>query len=230
VNSEEIQLGVTPLALSELGSSALTTSVLNSSNAAAMGATAAARKVLAFAVACALDSTQTITYTVGGQSYTEGGMLGIVPGWKTAALSASQAAWVSACMFSHVNEVTHLVWLSLRGAQSSLSTTTQEQNDYKTEEGAFWGNMFVNLGSVHGYSCLGVDQANNDGFGELPYRNCAQWDGVSGSNASPCGMSYAGLCRTACTTATAPYSGCSFQGSGPAASVVTIFLAGTPPP
>jgi hypothetical protein len=229
-DSDDIQLGVTPLSLSDLGGSQLTTAVLSASNAAAMGQTQTARKVLAFAVACALNSTQTVTYTVGGTSYTETGMMGIAPGWKTAAISASEAAWVSACMFSHVNEVTHLVWVSLRGAQTSLATTTQEQNDYKIEEGAFWGNVFVNLGAVHGYSCLGVDQALTDSYGELPYRNCAQWDGVSGSNASPCGMSYAGLCRTACTTASAPYAGCSFQGSGAAASVVTIFLAGALPP
>jgi hypothetical protein len=228
--SDEIQLGVTPLSLAELGGSALTTAVLNGSNAATMGPTQTARKVLAFAVACALTSTQTITYTVGGVTYIESGMLGIAPGWRTAAMSASEAAWVSACMFSHVNEVTHLVWLSLRGAQSSLSTTAEEQSEYQVEEGAFWGNAFVNLGAVHGYSCLGVDQAAGDGYGELPYRNCAQWDGMSGSNSSPCGMSYAGLCRTACTTATAPYSGCAFQGGSATASVVTIFLAGTPVP
>ena len=227
---DEIQLGVTPLSLAELGSSALTTAVLNATNAAAMGPNQTARKALAFAVACALDSTQTVTYTVSGVTYIETGMMGIAPGWRTAAISATEAAWVSACMFSHVNDVAHLVWVSLRGAQSSLATTTQEQSDYQVEEGAFWGKAFVNLGSVHGYSCLGVDQAAGDTYGELPYRNCAQWDGVSGSNASPCGMSYAGLCRTACTTASAPYSGCSFQGSSAAASVVTIFLAGALPP
>jgi hypothetical protein len=228
-DSDDIQLGVTPLSLMELGGSALTTSVLSASNAASMGQTATARKVLAFAVACALESTQTVTYTVGGVSYTDTGMLGIAPGWKTAAISSSQAAWVSACMFSHVNDVTHLVWLSLRGAQTALSTTGQEVTDYGVEEGAFWGNVFTNLGSVHGYSCLGVDQAASETYGELPYRNCAQWDGVSGSNASPCGMSYAGLCRNACTTASAPYAGCSFQGGAAAASVVTIFLAGSLP-
>jgi hypothetical protein len=228
--SDEIQLGVTPLSLAELAGSQLTTAVLNASNAAAMGQTQTARKVLAFAVACALNSTQTVTYTVGGTSYTETGMQGIAPGWKTASITASEAAWVSACMFSHVNEVTHLVWLSLRGSQSSLATTSQELTDYKVEEGAFWGNLFTNLGSIHGYSCLGVDQAITDSYGELPYRNCAQWDGVSGSNASPCGMSYAGLCRTACTTASAPYSGCSFQGGSASSSVVTIFLAGALPP
>ena len=227
-DSDQVQLGVTPLALWELGNSALTTAVLNATNAASMGPNATARKVLAFAVACALSSNQSITYTVSGTSYTETGMLGIAPGWKTGTLSSSEAAWVSACMFSHVNEVTHLVWLSLRGSQSGFATTSDELTGYRIEEGAFWGNAFVNLGSVHAYSCLGVDQANNDTIGELPYRNCAQWDGVNGSNASPCGMSYAGLCRTVCTTASAPYSGCSFQGGSAASSVVTIFLAGTP--
>lgn len=227
-DSDQVQLGVTPLGLWELGNSALTTAVLDATSAAAMGPNQTARKVLAFAVACALSSTQSITYSVGGVTYIEAGMLGIAPGWRTGALSSSEAAWVSACMFSHVNEVTHLVWLSMRGAQAGLATTSDEVSAYGIEEGAFWGNAFVNLGSVHAYSCLGVDQAADESNGELAYRNCAQWDGVAGSNASPCGMSYAGLCRTVCTTASAPYAGCSFQGSSAAASVVTIFLAGAP--
>jgi hypothetical protein len=41
-------------------------------------------------------------------------------------------------------------------------------------------------------------------------------------------MGYAGLCSSVCSTATAPYSGCSFLGAPPSPAVVTIFLAGTP--
>ncbi|MGH9884580.1 MAG: hypothetical protein ACREBE_03575, partial [bacterium] len=100
--------------------------------------------------------------------------------------------------------------------------------DYELEEGAFWGNVFTNLGAVSGYSCNGVDQAADDTIGDLPLRECAEWDGVESSNASPCGFHYAGLCSTACTTATAPYSGCSFGGGTASAGVVTTFLYGAP--
>src|SRR5262245_28404633 len=89
--------GWTVLTPAKLGNSALTTAVLNSSGAAAMGGTADARVVLMYAVMCALGSTQTVTFTVGGTTYNDTGILGIATGWTSSALSASEAAWVSSC-------------------------------------------------------------------------------------------------------------------------------------
>lgn len=213
------QINLQTLALAELTSSALTTVRLDAASAPSMAITPAARKVLTFAVACALDSTQTITFTVGGTLYTATGAVGIAPGWTAGALTPTQAAWVSACLFANVNDASTLIWISLRGAQSSFATSTDERAEYQIEEGAFWGNAFSNLGPIMGYSCNGVDQAANP-------RQCAQWDGVTSSNRSPCGMSYAGHCSQVCASVVAPYSGCSFLGGAAAGSVVTIFLAG----
>jgi len=212
----------------ELTSSALTTAVLDATGAAAMGASAEARDVLAYAVGCALDTTQEISLTVGGITYTYGGGLGIAPEWTTSALSATKAAWVSACVVARSNQLSRLIWISMRGNQTGLRAAADERTDFQIEEGAFWGNAFVDLGPIAAYSCDGVDQSVDDSYADLPFRQCAQWDGVSGSNRSPCGMSFAGQCRNVCGTTTAPYAGCSFLGGATSSTVVTTFLAGMP--
>jgi hypothetical protein len=220
---------VTANALSpaQLSAGLLSTSVLDASNAAAMGANSQARKVLVYAVGCALDATQTITFTASGTQYTYTGGLGLATGWTTGALSATQAAWVSACLFARVNLTSAVVDISARGTSSGLATTSGELADYQIEEGAFWGNAFLDLGSLVGYACNGVDQAADDGYGDLPIRECAQWDGVTGSNLTPCGFHYAGLCSAACSS-TGPYANCAFQGGSSVAAVVSTFLYGTP--
>jgi hypothetical protein len=221
------KLAVNGLTPSVLTNSQLVTGVLDSAGAAAMGSDSDARRVLAYAVGCALDATQSVAFTVDGVDYTSVGAMGVAPGWTTNPLSASEAAWVSACMISRVNLTGTSVAISDRGAATGLVTTAAERASYQVEEGAFWGNVFVDLGSFAAYSCNGVDQAADDTQGDLPNRECAQWDGVAGSDRSPCGMSYAGLCSDACTT-TGPYAGCSFQGGAAAPAVVTTFLYGTP--
>ena len=222
------QTGTAVLAPSEMKNSALTTSVLNATSAAAMGATQASRKVLTTAVICALDSTQSISFVVDGVSYAYTGGLGIAPGWTTSALTPTQASWVSACVFAAVNNLSMVVWVSVRGSVSSLVPSLTERTSYQIEEGAYWGNAFVDLGAIAAYSCDGVDQLINDTYADLPLRQCAQWDGVIGSNKSPCGMGYAGRCSSVCTTTSAPYAGCSFLGGAASDSVVTAFLSGVP--
>jgi hypothetical protein len=223
------RIGTNSLSPTQLASTALTTDVLSSANAAAMGQTAHARKVLAYAVSCALSDTQSVSFVLSGTTYNFYGAMGLVPGWTSNDLTASEAGWVSACILARVNVSSSLLYISARGDQGGLGTTSGELTGYQVEEGAFWGNAFVDLGSLAMYSCNGVDQAADDTYGDLPLRECAEWDGVTASNLSPCGMSYAGLCSSACTTATAPYEGCSFLGGTAVNEVVTTFLYGTPP-
>jgi hypothetical protein len=211
-----------------LAYTALTTAQLDGTGAAAMGANASARKVLNYAAGCALDATQTVNFTVGGVNFTLYGTMGMVPAWTSRALTTDEAAWISACVFARVNLTSATITISARGSMSGLSSTSDELASYRVEEGAFWGNAFVDLGSLQEYACNGVDQAANDTYGDLPLRQCAQWDGVAGSNLTPCGFHYAGLCTTACST-TGPYANCSFQGGSAQADVITTFLYGTPP-
>ena len=226
--TEETTQAVTsgnPVTLSDLAATALSTARLDAAHAAAMAGTASSRKVLAAAVRCALGSTQTMTFSVGGTTYSDTGSIGIAPGWTGAALTATEASWVSACLFAQMTDATELIWISARGSDASLSPSLTESTDYRIEEGAFWGNAFVDRGAIAAYSCVGVDQAINDSYGDLPHRRCAHWSTAS-SSTSACGMHYAGSCRTACSTQTAPYTGCSFQNGLVTRPVVTIFLAG----
>jgi hypothetical protein len=224
--TEQAESAGNPVTLSDLASSTVRTARLDASSAAAMGSTAASRRVLAAVVRCALGSTQTITFSIAGVSYTASGGIGLAPGWTAAALTATQASWVSACLFAHMNDATSLVWISVRGSESTLSPTTIETTGYRVEEGAFWGNAFVDRGTIAAYSCIGADQAIDDSYGDLPQRRCAHWGGSVSSNTSACGMHYAGACRSACSSQTAPYTGCTFQGSTAAKQVTTTFLAG----
>lgn len=212
---------LTPAALAH---GALTTDQLDAAAAARMAASADAREVLAYAVDCALASTQAVSFESGGTTYQLGGALGLAPAWTDRALTASEAAWVSACVFSRVNLTGVSVALSARGAHAALGTSSNERADYQLEEGAFWGNAFLDRGPLAAYACDGVDQAADDTIGDLPARQCAQ-PSAPGSDASPCGMHYVGLCDEVCTT-TGPYAGCAAPGEAAASEVITSVLAG----
>lgn len=216
--------GLPPEALS---ASALTTDWLDPDTAGDLAADDDAAKVLRYAVECALGPTQSFAYDAGGVHHVITGAMGLGTGWTTGGLSASEASWVSACVFSRANASGTSVVISDRGSASALATTSPELASYQLEEGAFWGNLFVDVGPVEAFSCEGVDQAIDDTRGDLPLRVCARWDGVRSSNTSACGMSYAGLCSAVCST-TGPYAGCSFLGGAAASEVVTTFVYGTP--
>jgi hypothetical protein len=223
------RIAVNSLSPSALAASGLTTATLDAASAAAMGQTASARQVLAYAAGCALGADQTVSYAVEGATTatTLQGSMGIAPAWTSRSLTASEAAWVSACVLARVNLTSQPVQISARGDEAGLATTIAERADYQIEEGAFWGNAFIDLGSVNAYACNGVDQAADDSYGDLPLRQCAQPDGVTGSNLTPCGFHYAGLCGSACGTGS-PYAGCAFLGGAAHTEVVTSFLAGAP--
>jgi hypothetical protein len=220
------RIGSNSMSPEALARAAVTTDRLDGAAAATLGATEDGRMVLHYAVGCALDGDQSITVLADGVEYTMAGAMGLAPDWTASALSTTQAAWVSACMFARVNLTSTPVTISARGSTPSLEASTVELNDYRIEEGAFWGNAFADLGSVIGYSCDGVDQAADDSHGDLPLRQCAQPDGP-GSDISPCGLHYAGLCSDVCTTA-GTYTNCAMPGKPPAVEVITTMLYGAP--
>lgn len=219
------RIGLNALSPAALAASQLTIGKLDSAHAAAMAPNTYAAGVLSYAVGCALAGTQSITFTVNGTQYTYPGAFGIATAWTSRALTTTEASWVSACILARVNLTSTSVTISARGAQTGYATTTSELNDYKIEEGAFWGNVFTDQGSVVGYACDGVDQAANDTYADLPLRQCAQPSATTGI--TPCGFNYAGLCSAVCAT-TGTYSGCAFGGGAASAQVVTTFLYGTP--
>lgn len=214
---------------SSLAGSALATAQLTTTSAASMGASTNARKVLGYAVECALGDTQSVTFTVDGTTTTLTGIMGMAPAWTTRALTWEEAAWLSACVFARVNLTATSVVISARGGAAGLSTTSGELSSYAVEEGAFWGNAFTDLGTITAYACNGVDQSIDDSYGDLVVRQCAQWDEVPGSGLTPCGFHFVGACSDVCMTSAAPYGDCPFLSGRPRSQVVTTFLYGTPP-
>ncbi|HEY0189833.1 MAG TPA: hypothetical protein VGC42_01845, partial [Kofleriaceae bacterium] len=221
------RIGVNSLLPGALASSLVTTAQLDPSTAAAMATSADARDVLAYAISCALDPSQSFTYAVDGVDETTTGAMAVAPAWTSRALTAGEAAWVSACVLSRLNLTGATVSISARGDSPGYATTAAELAGYQIEEGAFWGNVFVDEGAVAGSACDGVDQAADDSYGDLPLRQCAQ-PATGSATQTPCGLRYAGLCRDACATATSPYAGCAVSGDAADAFVVTSFLSGEP--
>lgn len=221
---EVARIGSNSLSPGAIAHSSLTTVTLDAASAAAMAGSDDARQVLRYAVRCALDSAQSVAFTTSGGFYEFSGDLAVAPGWTAGPLSASDAAWVSACVFALTNLSTTLVWISARGGNAGLATTPDELDAFQIEEGAFWGNAFTDRGPIEAFSCNGVDQIADDTRGDLPLRACAQPDGAS-SGLSPCGMSYAGPCSQVCA-GIATYANCAFPGRSPVAEVITTMLHG----
>lgn len=217
------RLTANSLTPSQLAGSQLSTVQLDATSAAAMAATADAREVLSYAVNCALSADQSITFTVGGTPYTFAGAVGLAPGWTSGALSSDDASWVSACVLSRVNATGTQVSISDRGDHAALASTASEVSSWNLEEGAFWGNTFVDQGAIAGFACEGADAAADDSRGELPERQCARPDGAGATTA--CGFTYVGTCASACSAAS-PYDGCAAPGGAPSTAVITTFVLG----
>lgn len=222
------KLSANAMTPTNLQNSNLNTLMLTAANAASMGNTIDRRAALQYAVGCALAPNQSITFTASGWPQTTYyGAMSVATAWLSRDLTKSEAAWVSSCVISRINLTGTVVQISVRGATGGYATTSQELTDYQIEEGAFWGNVFINRGSLVGNACNGIQQSQNDTYGDLPLRECAEWNGVLGQQLTPCGFNYAGLCTSACTTMS-PYGGCAFNGGTAAAEVATTFLYGLP--
>ncbi len=223
------KLSANAMTPNNLRNSNLNSLQLTVANAISMGNTTDRRVALQYAVGCALGPAQSITFTAPGWPQTTyQGAMGVATAWTTRDLSKTEANWVSSCVLSRINEFGTVVTISVRGATTGYATTSQELTDYQIEEGAFWGNVFTNRGLLVGNACNGIQQSQNDTYGDLPLRECAEWDGVLGSGLTPCGFNFAGLCTSVCSTAS-PYANCVTPGSGTVvAEVATTFLYGLP--
>jgi hypothetical protein len=195
---------------------------LNATNLAAMAADANKRLVLGYVIKCGLSSTQTVSVTVAGTTYSYTGQVGLATTWTTTALTTAKKRAVSACLLALVNEFGTNVTVSLRGLGLPLEGT--EGASYGLREGAFWGDLFLGASSW-GSACLGADQAIDPDYGDFVNRRCAQ---ESAYGQTSCYYNYAGPCATACTgiNDSTGYTGCS-DGINPATSdVINASLSG----
>src|SRR5689334_13895754 len=81
--------GLSPSALSGSSSNGpvLNANALTSTNLQSMGANASSRDVLRYAIYCALNDSQSASFTVSGTNYTYPGHVGLATGWSSTSLT-----------------------------------------------------------------------------------------------------------------------------------------------
>ena len=112
--------------------------------------------------------------------------------------------------------------ISLRGGNAGFATNGTELTGYTLQEGAFWGNSFVNLGAITAYACMGTDKIATPNFSNLQYRHCTEQDAID-PYSTQCGQTYLGACSAYCTLAGGYYT-CTYNGST-ITDAATIFIA-----
>ncbi|MCB9654097.1 MAG: hypothetical protein H6729_08220 [Deltaproteobacteria bacterium] len=107
-------------------------------------------KLMKYVVSCALDAGDSLSMSFPSGVKTFQGGLGLAPGWKDGALDDVGQRAVSACLGARTNAHGTTVRISLRNANfASLSASPLERENFKTHEGAFWGNLFGSNPGIH---------------------------------------------------------------------------------
>jgi hypothetical protein len=193
------------LASNRLASNSLTAQILQ---------TVEGRDVYSYIISCALPDGMTIEAQVPGAANTDpddpytcvnglctfAGNLGLAPKWIDHKLDNKGQGWVSACLFARVNAHDTAESISLRGRHQGLTVTLEEMELYTAEEGAFYGNLFIDDPNPNvepdWNACRGEAKAacNGDiGCGGLGNRDCAAEDPAN-PGYTYCGFKYAGDC------------------------------------
>jgi hypothetical protein len=180
------------------------------------------REILKVICNCALGADDELVVLTDDAKHTFPGSLGLAPEWMDNPLSLEGQRWVSACLLAHVNYFGMPIQISLRGATPALVNDTHEVKDYKAQEGAFFGNLFVEEPFIA--SCIGKDGLATNEFPVLKYRICATsvTDGKT-----ICGFIAAGNCEEVCETeGNGVYvnCGCSAEDKDKVYEVITVYL------
>jgi hypothetical protein len=159
------------------------------------------RDLVKYAVSCALDETQSFSFSfsdaTGTHEETYRGRLGIAPSWATEPLSdETQQRLVSACLAARTNWYGKSVTISLRSSEKPLPAETgaMERAAYSNIEGAFWGNLFA--ASPYLYACYA---GSGPDLARAELRDCAAGHVDESGATVPCGMiQLAGPCSAVC--------------------------------
>ena len=181
------------------------------------------RDVYSYIVSCALPADVSIEADVEGAADTAPpntpyycsnehcifpGGLGVAPRWLEHKLDKRGQGWVSACLFSRVNHHDTAESISLRGRNDGLAVTEDEAALYDVEEGAFFGNFFIDDPDPSvppdWNACRGEGQASGE-FGGLALRDCAE-ENPDKPGFTYCGFNYAGDCADYTPAFPSPYA------------------------
>jgi hypothetical protein len=134
-------------------------------------------KFLSYAVACALPGNESVTISINGSPAVYSGAIGLAPEWQSGACDSNCQQWITACLLAKTNYYGIEVTISLRGPSPALDPGLIERVQFSLEEGAFFGNLF--LDSPQLYACMGklFDSATiGDQLAYLQHRICASED------------------------------------------------------
>jgi hypothetical protein len=151
--------------------------------------------VMTYVARCALNRSQSLSYTFNGKTYTWPGNLGLAPVWASGRkIPVAEQQLMTACLAAHVNKFGVTVALSVRGylsdGRTPIPLDPNEDKDYAYDEACFFGNLFTSQGIF-----LGADQASFNPTKSTP-RGCAVEAGTPGV-CPP--MQHVGLCKDFCT-------------------------------
>jgi hypothetical protein len=209
------------LAANRLAGNSLTSTSLDATQAAAeLLGTAEGRDLYSYIISCALPSDASIQAMVEGvadtappatvYTCTSGtcvfpGSLGLAEYWLTRRLDSKGQRWISACLLARVNNHDTAESISLRGVAPSLTVGEDEAALYDVEEGAFFGNIFVDPDApLDMNACRGEGQASGE-FGGLVLRDCTEPDPLN-PGYTMCGFKYAGDCADYTPASPDPYA------------------------
>jgi len=157
------------------------------------------RLLYKYLVGCALDPTQSISFSWTDSSNVEHqevfwGEIGLAPTWKYTAINPPGRRSVSACMAARANYFGTPVSISIRGPQESLKhVSAAEAAAYPLEEGAFWGDLFDEAPQL--YACYNSANIANS---RSKLRDCAAGYAVTGGYLECAYISIVGDCNSFC--------------------------------
>jgi hypothetical protein len=115
-------------------------------------------------------------------------------------------------LFARVNANNIAESISLRGTNPGLTVSSEEMELYTAEEGAFYGNLFIDDPDPNvppdWHACRGEAKAacpGDVGCGGLANRDCAQ-ENPANPGYTYCGFKYAGDCRDFTPQVATPYA------------------------
>ena len=140
--------------LQKLSMNALsTTTLMDTASYDALFATPNDRLFFQYMVECALPEGAKLKYSGANGMLEFHGALGLAPEWAMSSCGQPCQEWVTACMFARTNYYGIPVQFSMRGANPAIMVGDDEKKFATVEEGAFFGNMF--LDPQVGFACRG---------------------------------------------------------------------------
>jgi hypothetical protein len=165
-------------------------------------------EVMRYMARCALSSSQTLTYTYGGKTYTWTGVLGLAPGWAGGApATLNEQQVVSGCLAAHVNKYGVHLEISVLGRDANgtpIPLGPDELTTFNQPEAVFFGNLFNGEGlfAANDADYLSYDQSTVRACGLSAWAgdpDCAVVIGHVGSARSFCQLDASRTHYTKCT-------------------------------